>query len=205
MAPVLDTTTELLADPTTDFSKVQVVCCDFEGEEDSEFEKTSAENSVKGHHSSHNLHSSLPNANNSTNSATRTKSRSRSRSKSIISMSLMNSIHGSTLVAPTPPTASMARPNRSAASLLGHAKGSEASDSSQTINFYSYADMVNQEQLSPGSEDLSNIDGRLDNDQIRRFEGYTFGNSPQPEYNPEEGSEPTGFTTVSMKEYMSGP
>lgn len=202
VAPVLDTTTELLADPKTDFSKVQIVCCDFEDEEGSETEKNEPGLPIKGPQSSHCSHHSLAHAG---AAPVRPKSRSRSRSKSIISMSLMNSILGAPSVAPSSPTMTSSRTNKSAASLPAPGEYSDQPDpaSSHTINFYSYADMVNQEQMSLSSDEPLNIDGRLDNDQKRRFEDYTFATT-QPEAAHEPAPDTSGFTTVSMKEYMSG-
>lgn len=221
IAPVLDTTTEVLSDPSIDMNDVEIVCpCDTD--EDLDHDCAAVRPPVL-------------------------RSRSRSRSRSIISMSLRQCINGanstsvhsgSGSVSPTMThvklSLSIANRNSSLQSLVD--KG-DASPSKTTINFYSFADMVNAENhmasllLGPSTFDevvqeedplyetneeehyTSPGEQQTNSERIEKFYGFRLGSPPNKFHRTRShgsttlGIEPNdprlGYQSMSVKEYIS--
>lgn len=218
IAPVLDTTTEVLSDPSIDINDIEIVCpCDTDDDED---------------HECTNVRPLML--------------RSRSRSRSIISSSLRQCINGnggangtlaqsgSGSVSPTMSHVRLslliANRNTSFASLGDRA---DLSPSKTTINFYSFADMVNTENhlanllIGPSAYDdtlqeeaplyeAANEDeplGESKSQSIEKFYGFKLGSPPNKFHRTRShgsntlGIEPNdlrlGFQSMSMKEYIS--
>lgn len=231
VAPCLDTTTEVLSDPSIDMNDVEIVCpCE---DDDLDHECAPVRPPV---------------------------SRSRSRSRSIISTSLRHCINGSNHTA-----ASQSGWGSTSGSVSGSLSGSvsptmshvklglsianrtssfqsltdkgEIAPSKATINFYSFADMVNAENhtaatlLGPSAldETLQEEDPLYETDEdlvgdrhlaapsnqetIEKFNGFHMGSPPNKFHRTRShgstalGIEPddsrAGYQSMSLKEYIS--
>lgn len=259
IAPVLDSTAEILTDPTLNYDDVQIVCCcdedDEEGEETLNETKRQDENPFIRRQSLPNIYKSRSNS----------KSRSRSRSRSIFGTTLLNSINVP-CTSPSSPTAGLSRSSKSTTSLysrpalspshshhhifhnntdqlISSKLQSHYKQPSQTptkvIDFYSFADVCLNEQIStsPTNRNNSMIDGKLADDEdhiLNKLNGYSINTAAATAESNYSGakassaplgqldtisddklgfssrnssstslSSPTGFTSMSMKDYMS--
>ncbi|RLV82968.1 hypothetical protein JA9_003130 [Meyerozyma sp. JA9] len=218
VAPVLDTTTEVLSDPSIDMNDVEIVCpCDTD--DDSEHDCAAVRPPV---------------------------SRSRSRSRSIISMSLRQCISGANSTSvhsgsgSVSPTMAHVKSNSSLAnrssSLQSMVDKGDLSPSKTTINFYSFADMVNAENhmaslsLGPTFDETvqeedplyetneedhhaSPGDQSSTSERIENFYGFRLGSPPNKFHRTRShgsttsGVEPndprSGYQSMSVKEYIS--
>ncbi|CAK7897322.1 hypothetical protein CAAN1_03S07602 [[Candida] anglica] len=269
IAPVLDSTTEILSNPSLDFSNVNIVCCCEDTDRDSMDED--AVSSTSGVQS---LSAPVPGAPPLTSSSgvdegdnttgpcghpKYRKSRSRSRSRSIICNSLMSSMsspptsqsvstahphshshshphshpHSSATGAgprspPSGPKSPSVRSNLSNASLSSHFHHGSPSlaPDAKTINFYSYADMLDKEKDSETGFSGDDLDSEPSSARPHHhhhhsptFKGFSFAgaagshevhSSAPPAVGTFSSSPPPpqttsvdGFTTLSMKEYIS--
>lgn len=238
IAPVLDLTAEILTDPALDYKNVQIVCCCDE-DDDEEAEEPVDSNPF-------NRRKSLPNIYKS-----RSNSRTRSRSRSIIGNSLLHSFSASP-TSPSSPTG-LSRSSKSTTSLYSRAPssptpahphhlfhsattdhplissklqahyGQHPHSPTKTIDFYSFADICNSEQLSSSPpRNHSSIDDKLSDDDshiISKLNDYSINNEStysQPTHLDTKADKqlssnssstslasPAGFTSMSMKDYMS--
>lgn len=225
VAPVLDTTTEILTNPHVDLNKVNIVCC-CEEEEDGDY-PTDQDSDSQMEFAASNMHEHLklsltvnqtPHSHhNSNSSSSKPRPRSRSRSRLSISKSLLNSMSPTN---PRPPPHfnshthnSHLLSGRSSVSLASH------NPNCPTINFYSFADMLDNER---GAEGMIPPDdqGEEDADDAcqlpPQFRGFSFSKpAPAAGQAPLEAASRSnttllssqlsadGFTTISMKDYIA--
>lgn len=199
IAPILDSTTEIVADPRVDMKDVELVCCESEDDYDNDVNETDGRFATTSYFDTPEKGHNLP-------------LRSRLRSRSVIGASLLHSLNTEQLPASQNHASSTSPPrlsksSRSSTSLYTRPSccvtHSDLKPKSKTINFYCFADVCNKEHLS-GSSSLSLspkrpsfIDDELINeDQILKLNNYSIEQAQLAETS-------LGFTSISMKDYIS--
>lgn len=223
IAPVLDTTTEILTNPSLDLSDVNIVCCCEEEGDENATDRDSADESQPNNHLKLLL---TPHAPAPHNHAHPKKQRSRSRSRSSICKSLMSSmspthtssqlqlasrLHHNSVgnIGPVSPSVHLSKSNVSLQQFhQQHQDLASSSPDRKTIKFYSFADMLDNEKQEeqPFDDDEESVGSPPE------FRGFSFSEPAHVDddvhhkrtnssHSPPVSAD--GFQTISVRDYIS--
>ncbi|CAH2351267.1 hypothetical protein CLIB1423_03S02410 [[Candida] railenensis] len=224
VAPVLDTTTEILTNPALDLNDVNIVCC-CEEEDDEQATDRDSNDEASSQPNNHSKSSLTAHGQHPHNHTHPKKPRSRSRSRSSISKSLMSSMsptgtssqsqlasksHHSSVgnIGPVSPSVHSSKSNVSLHQFHQQHQDMSNSPDRKTIKFYSFADMLDNEKQE--EQPFSDEDASMGSPP--EFRGFSFS-EPAPvdddihhKRTNSSHSPPVsvdGFQTISMRDYIS--